>query len=863
MNRGAILLGVTLGLAVPAAAAPASVPANPAAPASPLVSLSVLPPEVVIDRPQATQQLLVMGRRADGSLSDLTAQARFASSLPASAPVSPTGTVSALRNGVARVRVSLPSTRLQAAVPVTVRNAGGPYRWDFVRQIAPVLARGGCSGASCHGATAGRGGFKLSFFGQDPDQDYEALARASEGRRVNRMNPGASLVLLKPTLTLPHGGGRRFKPGSPEYRALARWIAGGALRGGDPARVERLEVLPAERLLTRPGETQRLLVTAYFSDGTREDVSEQALFESKNEGAVTVDGSRVLFAGLGEAPVLARYGGQVAAANVTATSLPPLRAFPAYDATHVVDREIFGKLKRLRVPPAEAASDHEFVRRVTLDLAGRIPTAAETERFCANTDPGKREALVDALLNGPEFPKHWRDNLNVLLMGRTAFPMAPAWAAWLETSLKEDRGWDQMARELLLARPEKPEQNGALYFLDSRFAQGDTGLDVATRDVSRIFFGVDIQCARCHTHPDVAAWQQQAYWGIAAFLGRSYRIQVNGASYLGEKATGEVQYFGPDKNLRAAAPVFLTGESAQEPAVPAAAPATPESPDLYTVAPEEAKEKTRVPVPKYSRRRRLVEIAVGAQDPYFKRAVVNRVWALLMGRGLVEPVDQMHLGNPPSHPLLLQELSEEFARNGFSLKRLVRTLVTSQAYARSSQWKPAGRLLAGRPPAELYAVAAARPQSMHQLANSMLVAAGYGAQAAGSPGPEADASADAGKARAQFEAQFAAQLAEIRRRLDSGTETFQPNVAQALYLSNSRAFQQLLEQGGLAARLAKLPDDGEAVRQAYLAVLSRPPDAEELAAFRQYLDARKDRRPAAVVQVVWVLVTSAEFRFIH
>jgi hypothetical protein len=456
-------------------------------------------------------------------------------------------------------------------------------------------------------------------------------------------------------------------------------------------------------------------------------------------------------------------------------------------------------------------------------------------------------------------------------MGRSAFPMAPAWAEWLETSLKEDRGWDRMAREILLARPEKPERNGALTFMDSRFAQGETGLDVVTRDVSRIFFGVDIQCARCHTHPDVAAWQQQAYWGLAAFFGRSYRIQVKGASYLAEKATGEVQYFGADKNQRPATPVFLTGESPQEPAAAAAAtgaatggmaavPAAASEADLYTVAPEEAKEKTRVPVPKYSRRQRLVEIAVNGEDPYFKRAVVNWVWSMLMGRGLVEPVDQMHLGNPPSHPVLLQELSDELVRNGFSLKKLIRMVVTSQAYARGSRWKPAGRLLADRAPAELFAVAPVRPQSTQQLANSVLVAAGYREQAAGEAGA---APGDPGKIRAQFETKFAAQIAEIRRKLDGGTETYQPNVAQALYLSNNRAFQQLLEQGGLAARLAKLSDDDEVIRQAYLSVLSRPPDGEEAAGFRRHLAERKDRRGAAVSQVVWALVTSAEFRFIH
>lgn len=853
MRCAVLLLSTLLAPVAPVRAAGVRrAPAPAPAPPRRIASLEVLPGEVVIDRSGATQRLVVLAHGADGSVTDVTTRTEFRPMTPAVVSISGDGILSAQWNGTGRVRVTLATAPgIAATVPVTVRNAGAPVRWDFSRQVVPVLTRGGCFGGNCHGAMLGRGGFKLSLFGQDPELDYETLVQGAGGRRVNRLNPGASLMLLKATATLPHGGGRRFSVGSPEYRLLARWIASGAPRGRDTVQVERLEVLPRDRLLSRPGEAQRLVVMAHFSDGTREDVTDQALIESRNQKAVEISGDRMAGVGLGEAVVQARYGGRTAAAKVVATSLPPLRTFPQYPPTHLVDREVFGRLRRLHVPPAEPADEHEWVRRLYLDLAGRIPTAAETERFCSSTEPGKREALIDALLNGPEFPKQWRDNLNALLMGRAAFPVQPTWGAWLETCLKEDRGWDRITRDLLLARPEKPEENGSLYFLDARFAQGETGLDTATRDVSRIFFGVDIQCARCHTHPDVTAWQQNAYWGLAAFFGRSYRVQVKGAFYLGEKATGEVQYFGADKNQRPAVPQFLTGVSPQEPTV------TAESAELYVVPPEEAKEKTRVPVPKYSRRARFVELAVNAENPYFTRAIVNWVWATLMGRGLVDPIDQMHAGNPPSHPELLDALSGDFARSGYSLRKLIRTVVTSRAYALSSEWKPT-RLLPERPGAELYAVAAVRPLSMQQLAHSVLTAAGYREQLAGG-----EIDPDGGKLRVKLETDLAPQIAEIRKNLDSGTETFQPSVAQALYLANNGPFQQLLERGGLTVRLVRLPDDGEVIRQAYLAVLSRPPAAEEEAAFRQHLKARAERRSAAVSQIVWALVTSSEFRFIH
>ncbi|MBM3460049.1 MAG: DUF1553 domain-containing protein, partial [Armatimonadetes bacterium] len=333
-----------------------------------------------------------------------------------------------------------------------------------------------------------------------------------------------------------------------------------------------------------------------------------------------------------------------------------------------------------------------------------------------------------------------------------------------------------------------------------------------------------------------------------------------------ERAAGDVDYFGSDQEKRLARPVFLTGERPVEPrhtlppAPPGATGPPAEPADLFRVAPEEAKEKTRVPVPHYSRREAFVRLAVGG-NPYFRRALVNRIWAMLLGRGLVEPVDQMHGGNPATHPELLETLAADFGSNGYSLKRLLRTLVLSRTYGLSSRWP------GGSPPApELYAVSLVRPQSLPQLAASTLTALGYWDRSLrqatekgggkGSAGPALDA------VRAAFETTFAQQQEELRRRLDTGTELFLPGVSQALYLTNGPAFQELVRQGGLVARLASLPDP-EAIRAAYRAILSREPEVEERAAFERHLVSRRERRPAAVEQMVWALLTSSEFRFVH
>src|SRR5262249_34107211 len=404
---------------------------------------------------------------------------------------------------------------------------------------------------------------------------------------------------------------------------------------------------------------------------------------------------------------------------------------PAAPASQGIARLMVVAWQRARVSPASVADDAEFVRRIYLDLVGRIPTRDEAEHFLNDRTPHKRARLIDALLSGDEFPRHWMENLNARLMGGPPFTGNAEWRAWLETSLRKNKPWDEMVRARLRARPGKPASPVALapgedapaQFLLSRLAQGDSGVDLATRDVSRFFFGVDIQCARCHRHPEVDQWKQESYWGMAAFFKRSYPLAVKSKMHLAERATGEVQYASRG-TLRTATPRFLGGELLTEPTrpkpvalpaktVPPGVPA--EDPADYLVAPEAAAQKTRVPVPKFSRREKLVELAVNDKSRFFKRAAVNFVWAELLGRGLVEPIDQMHDGNPPSQPEVLDFLAEDFVPHRFDLRHLTRTITNSRAYQLSS------RHAGSTPPAEeTFACAMVRPLSSHQLALSLL-----------------------------------------------------------------------------------------------------------------------------------------------
>jgi hypothetical protein len=526
----------------------------------------------------------------------------------------------------------------------------------------------------------------------------------------------------------------------------------------------------------------------------------------------------------------------------------------------LIDRLITVAQLRDKVSLAVLADDAEFVRRLYLDLVGRIPTSEEARLFLQDPAGSKRARLIDTLLASDEFAKHWRENLHTYLMGAPPFAGDPEWRTWLENALKQNQGWDVMVRTILRARPTRPEENGAGHFLVSRFAQGQTGLDAATRDISRFFFGVDIQCARCHKHPEVDQWKQEAYWGMAAFWNRSYSLPVKGKFFLAERATGEVEFTTKARVTKTAEPRFLTGEKLVEVkmaaadtkppagAKPGAPP--PENPSDYVVAPETANEKTRVPLPKYSRRDKVVELAINAANPYFKRAAVNYVWAQLFGRGLVEPIDQMHDGNPASHPELLQLVADDFAGHGFDLRYLIRGIANSQAYQRTSRWSDPKT----RPAEASYACAAIRPLSAHQLALSLLIATGCADSIKPSIGVAI---------RTKLETQYAALLNELVGQLGNRTETFQPSIRESLFQANSESFARFLTQGGLATRLATLPADGQVADEAFWSVLSRPPSAEERARLQQYLQARPQRRPAACQQIVWALVTSAEFRFNH
>lgn len=511
-----------------------------------------------------------------------------------------------------------------------------------------------------------------------------------------------------------------------------------------------------------------------------------------------------------------------------------------------IDGEIQARLKKENVNAAPRADDARLVRRLYLDLLGRVPTAAEAEAYLADPAPDKVLVLIDQMLAHAEMPVYWRKVVDGWFNGPLDRQARQAghddFLAWLERSLAGRKPWDRLARELLLPDATDPDQRGAAFFLTSRL-QGEKSaqLDNLATSVASGLFGVQLQCAKCHDHPFVDEWKQDHYYGLAAFFSRLEAKNENGRFSLMEKAAGEVKFLTRKQGEKTASAMFLDSV-VLDPAAPSAKGDTPQGGAT-------------------SRRQKLVEHALKSESPYFKRSLVNRVWKQLLGRGLVEPVDQIHSANPASHPALMEALADDLVSHGFNLRRLMASILRSETYLRDS------RLVSAKRPAdELYAAAILKPLTGEQIAWSLAVATGYSDQLATKfakdlkPAPARGQINPSLRVRWEKDLEFDAIVEKYR----FGGESFQANATQALFATFNPFTQKLLQpiQGNLVQRLAAEKENQKLVGQAFLAILSRNPSGEEIQEVVTHLESARDRNQASA-DLVWALLTSAEFRFNH
>jgi hypothetical protein len=625
-----------------------------------LSTLTVGPSTVILESTRDRQRLIVAETMTDGRTRDLTPTMRVIVDDPAVARWDEQNSVLIpVTSGETRARVLVADR--ESVVPVRVQGvASQASEWDepirFRLDVLPVLMKLGCNSGRCHGAARGKDGFRLSLFGYDPTGDYHRLTREFPGRRINLAQPEESLMLRKATGAVVHTGGKLTDPADRTYQILAQWIAAGAPQDpSDIASPESITIFPPRLVLNGPGEVQRLLVQARYSDGTDRDVTDLALYLSNNDATAKVDGHGVVTSDRGgEAFVMARFATFTVGIPVIVldeTIDQPVTPLPAHN---YIDERVAAKLARMRISPSELCGDAEFLRRVSIDLIGLLPTPEETEAFLADPDPGKREALIDALLAREEFIDLWAMKWGELLKVRTAnqvsYKALLKYHNWFRERLKANVPFDAIVRDLIRAT------GGTFENPATNFYQLETNTLLLAEDVAQVFMGIRVQCAQCHNHP-FDRWTMDDYYGFAAFFGRvGFKQSPDPREFIiYDRPEGEIRHIVDQRVVR---PRFLGGGD----------------------VPDEALDQDRRAV--------LADWIASPQNPLFARHLANLIWAQYFGRGIIEPVDDVRVSNPPSNPELLDALTRRLVEARYDIKVLVRDIVTSRTYQLSTRTNP-------------------------------------------------------------------------------------------------------------------------------------------------------------------------------
>jgi hypothetical protein len=796
-------------------------------PATAKLPLEISPAAFTIAADDPGLQLL-LARKEEGSVRDLTAKAAWTADPPGLAQIDPTGYVDPLKEGKVTVRAAIDG---QTAFATITLGSKAQRSWDFGQDIVPVLTRAGCNTGSCHGRADGQNGFHLSLFGYDPAGDYVALSRDAGQRRLSTLAPAESLFLAKATGRVAHGGGARFLVGSPEYATLLAWIKDGAPErtGKTHGELVKVSVEPRADRQKEPGPRQ-IRVVAQFADGHERDVTRLATYRVNDDAAaaVTQQGAALLKT-RAETDVIVRYQSQILNVRLSAVINPDLKFdFSQVKRRNFIDDELFKRLESLKVPPSPPATDAAFLRRVSLDLTGEQPAPEEVRRFLADSDPDKRVKLIDRLLNKHDFVLFWRIKLGDLLQISTGRQgnSAYRYQAWIDNCLSQNRPWDDMVRTLLTATgdPNDVDTGGPVnYAIDALEP------NVAAEQTAQRFLGLRLRCAQCHNHPfDI--WTQDDYYGLAAFFAKVERGGGMGMGMLASRTTITINPKGEVVHLRTKKPAaarLLDGKPVTTPA-------------------------------KDDPRKALAAWITAPENPYFARAVANWTWAQLFGKGLVDPSDDMSRANPPVHPELLDALARHFIAKKFDLKDLIRTIASSEAYSLSSS-----PVAGNKQDSRLFSHQIPRPLSAHQMADAL-------AQATDVPNRfENDAARTYRRAIEVSDPTKSNIILDTFGRCDRasvcGTTPAPPlSLRQALLLIGGNAIDDKVTSlnGYLTSALKLELEPEELVENLYFRTVCRPPTSEELSHWAAELKGASSRREVAE-DLFWSLLNSREFAFNH
>ena len=796
--------------------------------------LAILPPRPILTGPNATQQLIVEEMRDGQPAGDLTAKARFSSGNALVAEVGATGVVTPVGDGMAVIRADVAGRSVETQVEIKAARSVEP--WSFRHDVQSVLTKSGCNMGACHGAQAGKKGFKLALRGYDHFMDYNTLTRQSKGRRVSLADPANSLMLLKATGAIPHGGGTRFDDESLEYRIVSEWIAAGAPapRADDPT-VVGLEIFPRQVTLDA-GQTQQILVRALYSDGRERDVTKWAKYTSTEVGVAAIDDAgKVTVTGRGEAAITVWFSSKVTVATV---SVPyekkiPAEVFASSPRFGFIDEIVVDKLRRLNIPPSGTCTDSEFLRRACLDTLGVLPTIDEAKEFLADASVDKRARLIDRLLGRPEYVDYWSYKWSDLLLVSTKKLKGPAvWAfsSWVRQAVEKNKPWDQFAREIVTASGSTIDNGAANYFVLHKDAK------LLNEATTLTFLGLSIGCAQCHDHP-LERWTLDDYYGMANLFSRvrSKDGTIDGESIVFPVSTGDIKH-----------PTRI--------APPLARP-------LDGVALE--------PSDTHDRREHLAQWLTAPANPYFAKALANRVWANYLGRGLVEMVDDLRATNPSSNEVLLAALADDFIKHKYDVKQLIRTIMNSAAYQRSPQATPENGA-----DDRFYSHYLVKRMSAEVMLDALSQVTGAPSEFPDYPKGLRALQLPDSNIVSYFLNAFGRPVREFTCECERNAE---PSITQTLHLANGKTLNDKLKlpENVIKRWLDEKISDVDVIDRIYLSTLSRYPSATEkerlVAALAEAESvaagadaaAQSAARRDALEDILWAVLTSKEFLFVH
>ena len=786
-----------------------------------LASLEVFPASAHLTTQRDRQSLIVQAQYEDGVTRDVTGEAQYTFGGKTGLARLEKATLYPVEDGETELTVEFDGRKI--VVPVKVANAKIDQPISFKLDVMPVFMKAGCNSGSCHGSSRGKDGFRLSLFGYDPDGDYFRLTQESLGRRINLALLQDSLIIEKGAGKVPHTGGQLFTPESELQKTLTRWLEAGAPR--DPpevANLERVELMPRRAVLEGEGAFQKFSVRAFYSDGTDRDMTALAAFFSNNETAAKISAEGLVTAGQrGEVFVTARLATFTVGAQVIVIPKGLDYQFPAIADHNYIDTLVHAKLKKLRLLPSGVCDDATFLRRAYLDIVGLLPPPEEARKFVTDTDPEKRKRLIEKLTDRPEFAEMWVMKWAELLQIRSSanpffsYKNALAYYQWVRDQVQANVPMDQMVKSLLTA------SGGTFRNPPANYYKIETDTLKMSENVAQVFMGMRLQCSQCHNHP-FDRWTMNDYYSFAAFFPQ---VATKGTedpreSIIFNRGSGEVSH---PVTRQAMKPRFLGGDE----------------PDL----------KGR------DRREALADWLVAPDNPYFARNLANIVWAHFFGKGIVEPVDDVRISNPPSNPELLDALAARLTEYKYDFKRLVRDLCASRTYQLSTH---ANESNAGDE--RNFSRSQIRRLRAELLLDCLNQVAGTQEKFNGLPrGARAVQIAD-GNETSYFLTTFGRST---RESVCACEVKIEPNLSQALHLLNGDTVQEKTQSGGLIAGWLKEKKPApEIIEELYMRCLSRPPtvkEQEKLAAFF-----KDDAKPEVVLtDVFWSLLNSKEFLFNH